>query len=204
MICIKYNEAVHYRIHQPIVTAAQRHPRRWIAAGIFAVVSVIVIVKILTAPAHGHIVAVDHTVTTKRAVSAKPAPASTLDNQYFSLHLPVGYRLNSSQTTAADSLLNAIIFKSSSFGTSIITIAIVKSPEGGWQELSSYRARQQAPANYGITTQVIAGDTVGIVTRLDGTDGEVTAFWPHGALVATLAISRRCKARVKPTPIEQA
>ena len=179
--------AMQYRIHQPIVLAQRRHPKRWIIGGLIVVVGVIITVKVLTAPVHGHTIAVDHTPSKIHPASAAPAPASTLDNQYFTLHLPLGYKLNSSQSAAADSLINAIIFKTSTFGTSIISVAVVKAPDGGWQNLSSYRARQQAPDKYAMTTVAQGADTLSLVTRRDGEAGEVTAFWPHGAYVATIA-----------------
>lgn len=178
-----------YRIHQPIVVAQQRHPKRWIIAGLIIIITASVTVKILTTPARGHNITVDHRLTKTQHVRATPTPASTLDNQYFRLHLPLGYKLNSSQTSAADSLINAIIFKTSSFGTSVISIAVVKAPDGGWQNLSSYRARQQAPDNYTITSLTQSGETLSLVTRRDGEAGEVTAFWPHGGYVATVAVS---------------
>jgi hypothetical protein len=186
---IRYTKHMQYRIHQPIIIAPQRHPKRWIIGGIIIIIAVGVTVKILTAPVRGHTVAVDQTPSKVHSVSAVPTPASTLNNQYFTLHLPLGYKLNSSQTATADSLMNAIIFKTSSFGTSIISIAVVKNPEGGWQNLSSYRARQQTPDNYAITNLTQAGDTLTVITRRDGEAGEVTAFWPHGGYVATVAAS---------------
>jgi hypothetical protein len=178
-----------YRIHQPIILAQQRHPKRWIIGGLIVVVAISIMVKILTAPVHGHTIAVDHRPSKIHPAGAAPAPASTLDNQYFTLRLPLGYKLNSSQTTAADSLVNAIIFKTSAFGTSIISVAIVKTPDGGWQNLSSYRARQQAPDNYSIASLAKGSETLSLITRRDGEAGEVTAFWPHGAYVATIAVS---------------
>ena len=178
-----------YRIHQPVILAQRRHLKRWIIGGLTVVVAVITLVKILTSPALGHNVAVDRKPLIIHPTSAAPALASTLDNKYFTLHLPSGYKLNSTQTTAADSLVNAIIFKSSTFETSVMSVSVVKSPDGGWQNLSSYRARQQTPNNYSISSLSQSGEILSLVTRRDGEAGEVVAFWPHGAYVATVAAS---------------
>ncbi len=178
-----------YRIHQPVILAQRRHLKRWIIGGLSVVLAVITMVKILTSPALGHNVAVDRKALTVHPTSAAPAPASTLDNKYFTLHLPSGYKLNSTQTTPTDSLVSATIVKGSAFETSVMSVSVVKSPDGVWQNLSSYRARQQTPNNYSISSFSQSGETLSLVTRRDGEAGEVVAFWPHGAYVATVAVS---------------
>ncbi len=178
-----------YQLHHPIIITKQRHPKRWLGGLTLLVLIVIVIIKLLTAPAQGHTNIVDQAVKSTRHQTVKPAPASTLDNKYFRLRLPVGYSLNNTQTAAADSLLSATIFKPSTGGTSIINVAVVNLPPDGLTNLSAYRVRSQSPATYKLESTTIKGDTVALSTRLDGESGEVVALWPHGAYVATLAVS---------------
>jgi hypothetical protein len=178
-----------YRIHQPVVIERRRHPKRWLIGAGLLVSAVAVVIKIIAAPTQGHTTSVDQTYKKTTYPIANVVPASTIDNQYFRLPLPAGYKLNASQLGTADALLSDTIFKSSNDGTRIIAVAIVSTPSGGLEQLSNYRARATAPAVYRLTQQTIKGQPVTLSERLDGEAGEVVAFWPHGSDIATLAIS---------------
>jgi hypothetical protein len=151
---------------------------------------VIIISKLLTAPVQGHKIAVDHAIKQSQSTTPKPVPASILQNQYFRLQLPIGY---SPQTNTAPLptgiLLTQTILKTSTNGTEIITVSVTGLPTGGLANNSSYQLRVQSPQIYKITTQTIAGDTLSLSKRIDGQSGEVVAFWPHGAWLATVSLT---------------
>jgi hypothetical protein len=180
---------MHYRIHQPLLVARQRHPKRFIICLLILLAIVCIGGKVLTAPVQGHRIALDQKVVRSNSSIIKAPAASNLDNQYFLLHLPLGYRLSSSRIDTGDSLLTDVILKPSITGTSIHNVAVLQLPSGGLESVSNFRVRSTAPGTYKLSSMKLSGDIITLSTRIDGEAGEVVAFWPHGTLLATIAVS---------------
>jgi hypothetical protein len=175
--------------HQsPVVSRRWRLPkRRWLLVGLL-VIGIYIVSRILSSPAEGHQEAVDQKLIPAQPTTAPAPAASTLNNQYFTLRLPVGYSLQASSTTTPGLLFNQTILKASNEGSLIINVGL-STLDGGLSENSSYRLRAENPQTYGLSSQLIGGSTVTISTRLDGSDGEVVAFWPHGNYLATVSVT---------------
>ncbi|MEO7363922.1 MAG: hypothetical protein ABIV43_00230 [Candidatus Saccharimonadales bacterium] len=116
-------------------------------------------------------------------------PSVTVTNDYFVLPLPTGYRQNSSQTDAADARYTTRLVKPSTSGSLLVTIAIVDTPPGGMQQLTTYRSRSQSPQLYTVTNQFVGDQQVTAFERRDGAAGEAVVYWPHGSVVATIAVT---------------
>ncbi len=142
-------------------------------------------------PAIGHQEKVSLPMHAKTAAhpATSQAPASDLDNSYFSLALPAGFVPQSSQSPSAGLLYSQTIIKPGAGGSLIISIGISNLPAGGLKESSSYRLRAQQTQTYKLTEQTINGANVTVAARNDGAGGEVVAFLPHGSYLATIGIT---------------
>ena len=178
-----------YRINQPLMRARKHHPRASVVSTVLLVIVTTVLIGKLAAPASGHRVAVDRSIAQPKPHATVQAPASTLDTTYFSLKLPLGYLLQSSQSGGAGMLYTATIIHPSIDGSRIIGISISQLPAGGLSESSAYRARTLAPQTYAVMPLKVSGESINLATRLDHEAGEVVAFWPHATILATLSIS---------------
>lgn len=177
-----------YRLHTGLVRQQKRHPWRFAAVIVVVVIFISGFATFLARPAEGKNTFVDLPIKRPTHRSAT-LPASTLDNQYFKLMLPVGYRISGGQNNTGDALRVDTIIKPSGFGSAIISVAIVTKPSGGVSELTSYRVRAEASSSYQIADKTIGGDQLKVASRLGGEAGEVVAFWPHAGYVATIAVS---------------
>jgi hypothetical protein len=182
----KRTAGVLYRHGAPVRLEPKQHSRRRLGYLIAAVIIVVVVaVRIISAPAQGHQVAVDQKLQPKQAAVAPLPPASTVQSSYFHLALPVGYQQQGAQPVQG-LLYDQTIIKPSALGSLLVSIG-VSNNDDGLANNPSYRLRQSNPARFSITTKTIHGDTVSITN--DNQSAAVAAFWPHGDYLATIAVS---------------
>jgi hypothetical protein len=139
---------------------------------------------VLLSPAVGHSETPLLTPTGSRPSASEAPPATAEGNHYYELDLPPGYTAQAA-TQPAGLLLAQTILKPGPAGTLIITIGVSDLPAGGLSANSSYALRVHAPNTYSLSQ--LKGTTV--FTRTDGVNGEVVAFWVHGARLATISVT---------------
>jgi hypothetical protein len=144
-------------------------------------------VKQVSAPAHGTEI---HTgqklVATRPKTQTAPKAASTIQNNYFDLRLLPGYREQAASTTVPGLLFQQTIIHPSASGSTVIELAIKSLPEGGINNDSAYRIRQQS-ANYQLGSLRQGSET--IIVAAHRQDSSAVAFWSHGKLMATISVS---------------
>ncbi len=178
-----------YRINQPLARARKRHPKLFLLIVLLVVVALSLVIRGFAAPVAGRRISVDRTVAQPKPHASVQTPASTLDNAFFILQLPVGYALQTSQMNSGGMLYTATIIHPSIDGSRIIGISVSQLPAGGLGESSFYRARVLAPQTYIMTPLKTPNESIMVATRIDHEAGEAVAFWPHGSLLATLSVS---------------
>lgn len=142
----------------------------------------------LSAPVHGHVTSVDLKLAKHAHPPAAPQlPPATLQNSYFSLSLPTGYRVPADSPVVPGLLYEQTIIKPSSTGSLIISIALKNMPDGGLESDSSYQSRVRQADRYHFRTQIAQPDTVTVAN--DAQSVSVVAFWPHGGYLASIAIA---------------
>ncbi|HVX24604.1 MAG TPA: hypothetical protein VG992_04695 [Candidatus Saccharimonadales bacterium] len=164
-----------------------QHLRRrwaWWLAVLVVLVAVIWVDRILTAPAVGHTETPQLKVAQTAPKTQAVPPASRAANQYYQLALPPGYTPQAS-TQPSGLLLAQTILKPGAQGTLIINIGVSRLSAGGLAANSSYKLRANDTQTYAASEL----DGVTVFTRLDGMNGEVVAFWPHGSELATISVT---------------
>jgi hypothetical protein len=153
------------------------------------VLLITVVSRILSAPAHGKLVPVEQSQA-KALVKPKPkvAPASSDEQQYFSLSLPAGYVAQSGQQPGGNLLFSQTILKAGSFGSTVIAIGIQNVPDGGLDADPSYHLRTTQPERFTLTKATFDGEPVTIANDLQS--ASVVAFWAHGTHFATISTTQ--------------
>lgn len=141
----------------------------------------------LTAPVHGRPTSGGTVPRTKRLAKPAVLPASNLQNDYFQLALPTGYRVQAGNAETPGILYTQTLIKPANFGSLIVVIAVKAMPEGGLSEDSSYRLRSQQTTRYKLSSQTLAGESVQIAN--DSQAAAVVAFWPHSGYLATISVT---------------
>jgi len=168
-----------------------KHPwwrkKKFIALVIFCV-ALAVAIKVVTQPVKGHNVSVDGTlIKPLKSSHEKLTPALHSANSYYQLNLPAGYTAQTPNTNVQGLLVSQLVTKPGSLGSLLINIAVKNTPEGGWQNDSSYRLRQQNPAEFSLSSQTVGADKV--VVGRDNQTASLVVFWPHDGYLATIGIS---------------
>jgi hypothetical protein len=150
---------------------------------------IVVISRVLSAPEHGKTIAIEPS-TVKALVKPQPkiTPASTDEQQYFSLNLPAGFVQQGSQRPGGNVLFAQTIIKTGSFGSMLINIGIQNVPDGGLDADPSYHLRTTQTDRFTISHTTFDGESVAIAN--DQQSAVVVAFWVHGSHFATISTSQ--------------
>lgn len=167
-------------------TGSVRRRKFAIGALVFLVVMVVIIAKIIAAPAHGHQIPVDRQARVTPKKSAPVLPASEIPTSYFRLALPAGYKPQTAETVPG-LLYSQTLTKPSLGGTMVVSIAVKTMPEGGLDGEPSYRLRQSKPTQYRQSTQSVQGGSATVFN--DAESASVVAFMPHGSYLATVSVT---------------
>ncbi len=141
----------------------------------------------LTAPAHGRPTKTGGALRPHPTLKPAVLPPDSVQNNYFRLALPAGYRQQANNQATPGVLYSQTLIKSAAFGSLIINIAVKSLSDGGLGEDSSYRLRLQQASRYHLGSQTIGTDQVQIAD--DSQAAAVVAFWPHGAYLATISVT---------------
>ncbi len=162
--------------------------RKYLLASVLLLGMIGLLAHIFSAPVKGHSVPIDTKLIKHVGTPKEPVlPAQAVQSSYFSLALPSGYRVQASGLPPPNLLYQQTMIKSSKTGSLIISIAIKDMPGGGLSGDSGYNLRVQQASRYRFTKQILHQDTVSVAN--DAQSAAIVAFWPHGAYLATIAIT---------------
>jgi hypothetical protein len=120
------------------------------------------------------------------AVTAQHSGANQLGSLYIELTYPATFDVVGRVKTSAVSLEQFTLTSQTNPSRSI-AIDVRPLPAGGLSEESSYRFRQLSKTIYEPSNRQLAGESVVIMVKRDGT--EQTLFWAHGANLVTVSLT---------------
>ncbi len=175
--------------------------RRWFMLLLIFIValSVIELVRLISAPVHGHTTHSNQKLPSIHKSVPAPTPASQFQSPFYTLDLPIGYRVQPGSDAVPGLLYQQNIIKQSTTGSLIVAIAVAQGSD--LSNNSSYRLRSENPAQYIMTTRTIAGETVQIAN--DKKSAAVVAFWTHGNKLVTIGVSSGTESPVEDGNIDE-
>lgn len=144
--------------------------------------------KQISSPVTGKTVVTDASASIRAKGKTNKTPRATdIENNYYMLKLPAGYRVQATNESVSGLLYQQTLVKPSTMGSVVISIAVKNSPEGGFSGDPSYQMRVKNSARYTMNTESIGGQNV--VLASDAQAGAITAFIANGGRMATVSAS---------------